>query len=174
MVTRLSPDYMFTSLPTCARSTAIQSFATVFRKTFEERLKAALDDAHVPSRQLWFMDTSRGDSLNKDRKNSTLGNVTFVSVGKSINDNAREDLAFGPTHRLIVFPTSTFTSGALASLELKWDVRDAKTGNYEWSVYARTPNLGPSMSADAAADAARTLVDAVVHEMRAKGVLGAQ
>lgn len=142
-----------------------------FRKAFEQRLQAALDAAGVPSRQLWFMDTAQGQRLSDDRKASTMVGTILVEVGRTIQENARDDTAFGPTHRLTIFPTGTRVTGRMASMELKWDVLDARTGNYEWSVYARTPDIGQSMGEGAAVQAAQGAVDAVVREMRAKGVL---
>jgi hypothetical protein len=142
-----------------------------FRRAFEHAMSSALDSAGTPSRQTWFLDTTEGQRLQGDLKNHTLGNVTFVSVGKTIFENRTSDASFRPTHYLVAFPRDAYKSGNGAILDIKWDILDAKNGNVEWSVYTRTPVLSRQMKPEDAVEAARGLVETITKEMRARSVL---
>ena len=142
-----------------------------FRRTVEENLAGAFGKASVPSQQRWFLDTSEGQRLRQDLKNRTLGNTTFVSIGRTIHENLDAESSFKPSHRLVVFPKDTYKSGSGAILDIKWDIVDASSGNVEWSVYTRTPVLSKDMKDDEAAAAARGLADTIIEEMKARSVL---
>lgn len=142
-----------------------------FRKVFEQALSSAFDAAATPSQQTWFMDTDEGRRLQADVKSHTLGNVTFVSVGKTIFENRASDARFRPTHYLVAFPRDAYKSGDGAILDIKWDILDATNGNVEWSVFTRTPVLSGEMRAEDAAQAARGLVETITKEMQARAVL---
>ena len=142
-----------------------------FRRTFEETLSAAFLKAGVPSRQVWSLDTTEGQRLQGDWKNSTMGPVTSVSVGKTILENRAADAAFRPSHHLLAFPSNAYKSGEGAILDIKWDIIDSRNGNVEWSVYTRTPALSRQMKSEDAAEAARGLVETITKEMQARSVL---
>lgn len=142
-----------------------------FRQTLEAGLARSFEQAAVPSQQRWFGDTEEGRRLRADMKGSTLGNTTFVSVGRTLRENAAADAAFQPTHRLVVFPTDSYREGAGARLDIKWDVLDAANGYVEWSVYTRTPVLSQGMAEAEALAAAQGLVQAITAELQARGVI---
>jgi hypothetical protein len=109
--------------------------------------------------------------LQADVKNNTLGNTTFVSVGKTIQENRQADAAFRPSHLLIAFPRDTYKSGDGAIFDIKWDIIDARNGNVEWSVFTRTPVVSQHMKSEDAANAARSLARTIVSELRARAVI---
>ena len=142
-----------------------------FRRVAGAKLAEALTSSGIPNEQLWFSDTGEGSVLESDFKNHTLTNTTFVSVGATINENAERDHALAPTHRLIVFPREALTTGAGALFNVKWDVIDASSGNFEWSVYTQTPVLSRNMDPAQAEAAAAGFVEAIIQEMRERKVI---
>jgi hypothetical protein len=142
-----------------------------FRTTVETGLNTALDQSGIPHTQLRFLDSASGQRLLNDLKSSTLGNTTFVSIGKTINENRSAEEALLPTHRLVVFPKDTFRSGPGAIMDLKWDITDVRTGHLEWSVFTRTPVLFKDMDPAVAQSAGETLVQAIRTELKARAVI---
>ncbi len=142
-----------------------------FRKTVEEGLAATFTNASVPSQQLWSLDTIEGERSQRDTKSRSMGAVTLVSVGKMMQENQAAEQNFAPSHRLVVFPENFRKTGSGATLDVKWDILNARTGSWEWSVFTRTPVLSRNMKEDDAIFAARGLVDAISTEMRARSVI---
>lgn len=143
-----------------------------FRRSFEEALAAALQQAGVASRQVWFLDTREGQRLQADWKGSTMGPVTTVAIGRTLQESRAADAAFGPSHYLVVFPRDSYKAGDGVILDVKWDVIDTRNGNVEWSVYTRTPVLSRQMKVQDAEAAARGLVETITAEMKARSVIG--
>lgn len=142
-----------------------------FRKTFEVTLSDVLAEAGIPSRQVWSLETREGQRLQANWKDSTMGPVTTVSVGRTLQENRTADAVFGPSHMLVAFPKDTYKSGEGAVLDIKWDIIDAGNGNVEWSVYTRTSVLSRRMKDEEAVDAARGLIDVIAKEMQARSVI---
>jgi len=142
-----------------------------FRRVASAKLAEALHSSGIPNEQLWFSDTAEGKMLQADIKSHTLTNTTFVSVGATIRENFQRDRAFAPTHRLIVFPHETMKAANGAVFNVKWDVIDTSTGNFEWSVYTQTPALSRSMDPAQAEAAAASFVAAIIQEMQERNVI---
>jgi hypothetical protein len=142
-----------------------------FRRATSNRLAGALDKNSFASEQLWFSDTAQAAQMRADPKRYAIGGTTMVSIGKTVEENARRNSAFAPTHYLIAFPQQTLRSGKGASMEVKWDVIDSRNGYVEWTVYSKTPVLSASMDEAAADAAAAALVESLIEEMRAKNVI---
>ena len=142
-----------------------------FRTAVETGLNQALEDARIPHTQSWFLDSTAGQRLLADPKSRTLGNTTFVSIGKTIEENRSAESSLVPTHRLIAFPKDTLKSGAGAILDVRWDIYDVRTGNLEWSVFTRTPVISRDMDPVAAKSAGDSLVRAIITELKSRAVL---
>jgi hypothetical protein len=142
-----------------------------FRRAANNKLADAFHKSGVANEQLWFSDTAQAAQMRADPKRHAMGDMTMVSIGKTVEENAQRNSAFAPTHYLIAFPQHTWRSGKSASMEVKWDVIDSRNGYVEWSVYTKTPLLSASMDTASAEAAATALVDAIVDEMRAKNVI---
>ncbi len=147
------------------------SSSSAFRRAAGSRLADALRQSGIPSEQLWFGETSYGKSVQANLKNHTYASSTFVVPRRTIWENLGREIAFGTTHRLIVYPHETLKAAQGTVLNVKWDVIDAASDNYEWSVYSQTTALSSTASPAHAEAAADRFVAAIMQELRARGVV---
>lgn len=142
-----------------------------FQRVASAKLAEALRSSGIPNEQLWFSETAEGKILQSNIKSHTLADTTFVSVGATIRENAENDRALTPSHRLIVFPRETLRASSGAVFNVKRDVIDTTTGNVEWSVFTQTPALSRTMDPAQAEAAAIGFVDTIIKEMRERNVI---
>jgi len=142
-----------------------------FRQLAGAKLAAALQESGIPSEQLWFADTAYGKAVRKDLKSYIAHMSTFLSLDRTIGSNIVRETAFRPSHRLIVYPHETLQEEEGVVLNVKWDVIDAHTANYEWSVYSETTALSGTASPEQDETAAEAFVQAIMRELRARGVV---
>jgi len=133
----------------------------------EPILQQELEAVGIPVQQLWYRDVPVRSIA------TALRPAGFVPVARTIEDNRAAETAFGPSHRLVVVPTATTFVGTAAgtSVEIRWDLVDAKTGKRIWASQSEVVNTKLFSREDNADERARMLVRGFVEQLRNAGII---
>lgn len=136
-------------------------------------LAQALEKRGVRSAQLRFADSPLRTETVVDWTQEGRGRSSArVLVGEVIAANKRDEDAFAPTHRLIVFPIQVTRIQANSRFDVRWILVDARTGNSVWSTTSFTNRMNWVSGNDFAASRANEFVEGLIAEMEKSKVFG--
>jgi hypothetical protein len=131
----------------------------------DKQLAAELGKSNIVMKTLRFKDSEPAKFFV-----STNAGMT-VPVKQVLDSNAPEEVKFGADYRLVIFPSKMTLSGAWKFYDIRWDVFDVKTGKRVWGSISQGKHLTMWKADEDPQGRAKTIIDAVVGEMRKGGVI---
>ena len=127
--------------------------------TFELAKGAAI------SKVLRFKDSEIG------RYYSTTSGGMSIPIKQMLDSNLHDEQGFGADYRLIIFPSKMTLTGAWKFYDIRWEIFDIKTNKRIWGSISQGKHLTLWKSDEDPQARAKTIVDAVIAEMRKSGIL---
>lgn len=131
----------------------------------DKQLAAELGKSKVSTQVLRFKNSEPGRYFVLSNAGMT------VPVKQVIDANAAAEAEAGTQYRLIIFPSNMRLQGAWKFYDIRWEVSEVKTGKRVWSTVSQGKHLTMWKADEDPAERAKTMVDAVVAEMRKGGVI---
>ena len=143
-----------------------------FMLELERQFGDALTENGVANEQLWFMKSPSAAEYSLQQTSTGFRQgTTRVPVIEVIAANQKAESAFGPSHRMIIFPASVTTMDGGPSYDFRWDIIDVKSGHMDWTATSSTSVTNWAKVDEDPVGRARLMVKGIVDEMKKAGVL---
>lgn len=147
------------------------NFMVELERTFGD----ALTKHGVTIEQLWFMKSPYASEYSLQQTSTGFQKgTTRVPVVEVITANQKAESAFGPSHRMIIFPASFTAIDGGPAYDFRWDIYDVKSGNLDWTATSTTSVTNWAKADENPVERAQMMVKGIIDEMKKAGVLSKQ
>jgi hypothetical protein len=143
------------------------NFLTEVRQEFAR----GFESRAVRTKQLWFNESPLRAQYALQSEQTGPGKSSLrVPVDEVIAANRADEESIGTTHRLVIFPIQVSQSSSYSGFQVRWDIRDAKTNELNWSTTSYSQHQRWVGGDENPAGRAKEFVEAAIAEMEKAGV----
>lgn len=136
------------------------------------QLSDALSKEGIRTKQLWFNESPLRAQFSLEAKGPNPATTnTRVPVDEVVVATREDELSFGATHRLLVFPASVMMSNTGSNFDIRWTLIDAQTNKVHWSTTSFSSHMKWFLGDENPTGRATEFVDGLMAELRKSHVI---